>query len=289
MSKRIFFATDIHGSEKCFRKFLNAGKAYNANVLILGGDLSGKILVPLVDVGGSFEGFFLGAKHLIKRNELQDTEKKLRDFGMYPVRVSQREYEELNDNKEKRLELFKELINARLREWLELAATRLKGTGISLYITGGNDDFPEIENILNSSSYAIGAEGRVLDIGGGYSMLSSGYSNQTPWNCPRDISDEELGKKIEEMANTVADFSRCIFNLHVPPYGTPLDKAPLLDKDLKPAMNPTGGYVMTSVGSKAVRMAIESYQPILALHGHIHESRAYVKLGRTLCLNWVLN
>jgi Icc-related predicted phosphoesterase len=43
--------------------------------------------------------------------------------------------------------------------------------------------------------------------------------------------------------------------------------------------------VITGVGSKAVRRAIETYQPILSLHGHIHESRGVATIGRTVCIN----
>jgi hypothetical protein len=42
---------------------------------------------------------------------------------------------------------------------------------------------------------------------------------------------------------------------------------------------------MISVGSKAVRAAIEKYQPLVGLHGHIHESRSAQKIGRTTCIN----
>src|SRR5437773_363579 len=49
---RLYFATDVHGSEKCWRKFLNAGKHYSADVIVLGGDMTGKALVPVINDGG---------------------------------------------------------------------------------------------------------------------------------------------------------------------------------------------------------------------------------------------
>ncbi|MEM2517675.1 MAG: phosphoesterase, partial [Candidatus Bathyarchaeia archaeon] len=71
-----------------------------------------------------------------------------------------------------------------------------------------------------------------------------------------------------------------IFNLHCPPINTLLDIAPKLDKDLKVSLRET-----IAAGSAAVRKAIEKYQPLLGLHGHIHESRGIEKIGRTLCIN----
>jgi Icc-related predicted phosphoesterase len=282
----VFFATDVHGSNKCFKKFLNAAKFYGANQLVLGGDITGKILVPIVeDRSDVYSMYYLGSTQLLKRGELEATEKMLGDSGAYYFRTTKKEYEELNENQNARMELFRQLMKNRIIEWLSLAEERLKGTNIGVYITGGNDDYPEIEDVLKCSQFVIGAEGKVLPFAEDFEILSSGYSNETPWHCPRDITDEQLGEKIEAMIDKVKNLDRCIFNLHVPPYGTPLDKAPELDANLTPVVNPVSGYNMISVGSKSIRKAIETHQPLLGLHGHIHESRAFVRLGRTLCIN----
>jgi len=116
-------------------------------------------------------------------------------------------------------------------------------------------------------------------------MISCGYSNMTPWNCPRDFPEEELNKKISEMTAQVEEMEKCIFNLHCPPFNTMLDQAPKLDKDLNPSVQPGGGLEMAPVGSTAVREAIQKHQPLLGLHGHIHESKGTFKIGRTLCMN----
>ena len=42
---------------------------------------------------------------------------------------------------------------------------------------------------------------------------------------------------------------------------------------------------MMPVGSRAVREFIEQHQPIVSLHGHIHESRGAVRIGRTVAIN----
>jgi Icc-related predicted phosphoesterase len=77
---------------------------------------------------------------------------------------------------------------------------------------------------------------------------------------------------------------RAVFNLHAPPFGTQLDEAPLLDANLQ--VQATLGQVrMVPVGSTAVRDAEQTYQPLLGLHGHIHESSGIRRIGRTVVLN----
>ena len=73
--------------------------------------------------------------------------------------------------------------------------------------------------------------------------------------------------------------------MHVPPYDSGIDSAPELDENMRPKLGPGGQVMITPVGSTAVRKAIESYQPMLSLHGHVHEARGFVKIGKTLCLN----
>jgi Icc-related predicted phosphoesterase len=156
--------------------------------------------------------------------------------------------------------------------------------GVRCFIDAGNDDEPEIVTVLKQASYIEMPEGQVVMIDDEHEMVSSGFANTTPWRAPRDIPDEELEQFIEVMASKVRNPERAIFNLHVPPYATGLDSAPLLDDNLKPVV--AAGEVATGpVGSKAVRAAIERYQPLVSLHGHIHESRAVNKIGRTTCIN----
>ena len=180
--------------------------------------------------------------------------------------------------------LFHEVVFARLREWVEFAETRLEGQPITCYLSPGNDDFWEVDEILATSTKLIVPEGKCLRIDEDHEMVSSGLANLTPFDCPRDLPEEELLARFEQMMAQVEDFEHCVFNLHVPPYASGLDDAPALDKDLKPQIGPQG-VVTAPVGSTAVRTVIEKYQPMLALHGHIHEGRGSAKIGRTLCLN----
>jgi len=286
VKSRIYFTTDIHGSEVCFLKFVASGKFYNANAIILGGDITGKMIVPLVETSdGSYTTNFMGIDHVLKSKEETDKiEKRIRDTGYYPYRTTQKEMEELNADPERVDKLFSNLMNVTLERWLGIVAEKLKGTGIECYIVPGNDDRHEIDPILEKSEYAINPEGKVVEIDPHHEMISSGFANVTPWNCPRDVSEDALRERLEAMTSQVKDMKNAIFCLHCPPYGTELDVAPKLDKDLRPVIQ-RGGITMIHVGSQAVRETIERYQPLLGLHGHIHESKGAYRLGRTLCLN----
>jgi len=244
------------------------------------------MIVPLVEMpDGSYETDFMGIKHNLKgEEELKKMEKRIRNSGYYPYRTTQKEMEDLNSNPEKVDKLFLKLMKETLNRWLDILEERLKGTGIKCYILPGNDDRLEIDEVIAKSDYVINPEGKVVEIDRHHEMISSGYANITPWRCPRDIEEDELKKKIDAMATQVKNMSNAIFCLHCPPYDTELDIAPKLDKDLRPVIQ-RGGIVMIHVGCKAVREAVEQYQPLLALHGHIHESKGASKIGRTLCLN----
>ncbi len=282
---RIFFATDLHGSEKCFRKFLNAPKVYGAKVAIIGGDLTGKAIVPIIvrEDGTEFADY-LGQKVEIKNKDQEENLiKEISDSGYYPIKVSKKEYEELSNDKNKLNEVFLKVMKERLESWVRLAEERLKNSGVTVVINAGNDDALELDSVLDSSSFIVHPEGKVVELDG-YEMISTGYANMTPWHAPRDIPEEELERKIEEMASKVKNMQSAIFNIHPPPYNTGLDMAPKVDENLRPVALP-GTVVMVPVGSVAVRKAIEKHQPMLGLHGHVHESRGAKYLGRTLVVN----
>src|SRR5579862_2236149 len=263
-TKRIFFATDLHGSEKCFLKFLNAGKFYKSNILIMGGDITGKLMIPIIkEPDGSFEATYADSRHVATNGqELELLEKEIRSEGYYPDLTTPEEMSELQRDESKVDAVFKKIMLDNVQRWVSLAEQHLKGTGVSVYITGGNDDLREITPILQSSDYVIDPEEKVVDLDSKHQMLSTGWSNPTPWKTPRECSEEELAAKIEEMTSQIKDFKNCIFNTHVPPIDSGLDIAPKLDQNLKPVVE--GGEMATiPAGSTAVRAAIEKYQPLL--------------------------
>jgi len=280
---KLFYATDIHGSDKCWMKFLNSANFYGVKVLVLGGDLTAKGLVAIVrQPDGTHTTNFRGKEYRVKEgNELETLEKQIRWTGLYTYRTTPDKVTELQ-SEEKRTALINQLGEESLKRWMSIADQRLRGTDVKLYLTGGNDDEYAIDDILKKTESVTYAEERVLQIDDSHEMISTGYGNITPWHCPRDIPEEELGKKIDEMASKVQNMSNCIFNLHVPPFDSRLDDAPELDEKLQIKY---AGTKLVPVGSTAVRKAVEKYQPLLGLHGHIHESKGNCKIGRTLCLN----
>jgi Icc-related predicted phosphoesterase len=281
---KIYFATDIHGSEVCWKKFVNAGRYYDVDVLILGGDITGKGLVYAIEqTDGAYKAMFMGKEFtLTTPNETVEFENKVRMYGFYPYKTNQDELEKLSQSEEKRHAVFLDLMIETIHRWIAFAEQKLKNSNISLYVTAGNDDEFAIDAALKESEVVLHADQKVLSIDEEHEMISSSYSNITPWRCPRDISEDELAKKIASMTCQVKSMKKCIFNLHVPPKDSSLDNAPLLDENLKPV---EAGQRISGVGSAAVRNAIEDHQPLLGLHGHIHESKGFTNIGRTLCMN----
>jgi Icc-related predicted phosphoesterase len=279
---KVFFATDIHGSEICWRKFLNAAAFYQADMVVLGGDVTGKVLVPILDMSGHWEVTFGGQRlRLETRTELDEIQRKIRNRGSYPAVMSTDELDALNEADGSVDRRFTQEMTRGLDRWLDMADGKLRGGDIPCILNGGNDDIWEIDDIIEASPCVSFAESKVLDIGGFY-LASMGWTNPTPWNTFREAPEEVLATKIDSIVSQIPDMGRAVFNFHAPPYGTGLDEAPALDDKLRPIH---GGAVMKPVGSVAVRAAIEKYQPTLSVHGHIHESRGVTKLGRTLSMN----
>ena len=278
---RIFFATDLHGSEMCWRKFLNAAKFYDADVLICGGDMTGKAIVPIVEEDGHFTITMGGQTQTVGPDQVGDVEGQVRRKGYYPLRMSVERLHELDRDPEKRAETFQLVMLEGVQRWMEMAKDKLGGSGVRIFVCPGNDDEMEVDDVVRKSEMIQLGEGQMLEIDG-FSMISTGWSNHTPWNTHREETEEQLGERIEAMAKQVPDPSRAIFNLHCPPFKSGLDEAPAIDADLKLLH---GGRALRPVGSTAVRQAIEKHQPLLSLHGHIHESKGAVKLGKTLSIN----
>jgi uncharacterized protein len=278
---KVFFATDLHGSEMCWRKFLNAGRFYDADILICGGDMTGKAIVPIVQENGNFT-FTLGAeRQTVAAEQVADVEAQIRRKGYYPLRMTVERLHELDQDAGKRAETFQQVMLDGVDRWMGLAAEKLRGTGIRCFVCPGNDDEMDVDDVIRRSDLVELGEGRMVEIGD-FTMISTGWSNATPWKTHREESEEQLAQRIDAMAKQVPDASKAIFNLHCPPFKSGLDEAPAIDADLKLLH---GGRALRPVGSTAVREAIERYQPLISLHGHIHESKGAVKIGKTLSIN----
>jgi len=279
---KIFFCTDIHGSTRCWRKLVSAGDFYKVDTVVLGGDLTGKAVIPIVrQHDGTFTSSFLGRKWVLKdEKELEEQKRLIVDAGMYVFEGTPEDLEGLKNRRDKVDEIFREKVAERIRDWLRIAEVNLKSKKRSIIVAPGNDDQEFIDTVLQESDVIVNAEGKVLELDGRHEMLSSGWSNPTPWHTARECSEEDLKKRIEAMASRIREMKNSIFNLHAPPFGSGLDVAPKLNENLQ-----VDAREMSEVGSAAVLDAIKKYQPLVGLHGHIHEAVGKRQIGRTLCLN----
>jgi uncharacterized protein len=279
---RIFFATDIHGSDVCWRKFLNAGAFHKADVLIMGGDMTGKAMVPIVRSNGGWELTLQEQKQqLTSDDELVAMEKRISDRGYYPIRLERDEVDAWNADQSLVDARFKQEMLGNVERWMALGDERLEGKGIRCIVSPANDDMFEIDPIIAAAKNIELGEANTIALDG-WSLVSTGWANPTPWKTFRELPEDELRARIDGLVEKVADPRRSIFNFHAPPYGSNLDNAPKLDADMKYV---AGGQALVPVGSRAVRDAITAYAPVLSLHGHIHEGRGAVKIGRTLAVN----
>ena len=279
---RIFFATDIHGSDVCWRKFLNAGTFHKADVLVMGGDMTGKAMVPITVGNGSWRVTLQEQEHLLAtEDELTAMEKRIRDRGYYPIRLTPDEFDAWSGDPALVDERFKAEMLGQVERWMALADERLAGKGIRCVVSPANDDMFEIDPIIDAARLVDLGESNLIQLDG-FSMVSTGWANPTPWKTFRELPEDELRARIDALVADVSDRQRAIFNFHAPPYGSNLDNAPKIGGDMRYV---SGGQALIPVGSKAIRDAILEYGPALSLHGHIHEGRGAVKLGRTLAVN----
>jgi uncharacterized protein len=259
---------------------------YQADVALLAGDLTGKAIVPIVRSNGGYSAELLGVRRTARdEGELVALERDIADVGYYSFVTTSDEAERLVGDEAARDELLGRLMSERIEKWMVLATERLADCRVPLYIIPGNDDSFTIDSILGREGYApVNADGRVLDIPGGLQLLSYGWSNETPWKTPREVTEDELYQRLSALADQVRDPRSAVFMIHVPPYDSGLDTAPILDENLRPTVS-AGDVLRGPVGSTAVRRLIEERQPLLGVHGHVHEAAGEYRLGATVCVN----
>jgi uncharacterized protein len=282
---RVYYASDIHGSEGLWRKFLNAAKVYETGVIIMGGDVTGKAVIPLTQRADGYEMELFGRHELLgDEQQVQDAEQRIRANGMYPHRMTPEEVARVSAlSVEEREVWFAEVMLETFDKWMELAEERLKDTDVRCFLMPGNDDPPGVDSSIERAVRVEACDDRIVEFDG-YTMISLGYSNRTPFDSPRELDEDELFRRVDRLAAQVPDHGRSIFNLHVPPYDSTLDTAAELDAELTVVMVGSEPKLIP-VGSTAVRELIERYQPMLSLHGHVHESAAATRIGRTLAIN----
>ncbi len=282
---RLFFATDVHGSERLFRKFLNAARVYSVPILILGGDITGKAIVPCIRQGGTYTCRLMGSDYTASTQaELEEIYRLINYSGFYPRPMEPEEVTRLQNDPAYHEQVFLDTVLSTVKSWLEIAYEKLRGQNVTCYMMAGNDDPPQVAEILSASEVIINADEKCLSLDEDHEMISLGYSNPTPWNTERELSEDQLMEKLATLATAVKSPQNLVANLHAPPYDSRLDTAPELKEDFQ-IHTQMGQPILVPVGSKAVRAFIEQSQPLLGLHGHVHESGGMARIGRTLCIN----
>jgi len=285
----IFYVADIHGSDVCFRKWLNAAGFYGADVLVIGGDLTGKVLLPIYPVDGAGSGWTTTWKEreqrLETRHEVDELVRAAGNEGTYGYVTTRDEVAEIRGSVERERAVFSRLKLAALEQWLDLAAERLTGRSVQAFIMPGNDDPPEIDDLLARSTALHDVQGSVVELAPGISMASRGESTPTPWHTPRELPEADLGDRVRDVVTQLPGSGTTIWNMHMPPHDTGIDRAPLLDDALRIRYDGSGEPTMVPVGSSAIRDLIAERQPTIALHGHIHEGRGRYKIGATTGFN----
>jgi Icc-related predicted phosphoesterase len=280
--------SDLHAANRAYRKLLNAIKmnVYEARVVLIAGDLTGKAIVPLIAQGnGRYHASFLDQQYDVETEaELQELERTISDVGYYPHRTDQDEIAALQADPDLMHDLFHRKMIERVGEWVALAEERIGQSGVQFYMMPGNDDDFGIDEQIAHSSYVINPVGRTIQLDEYHELISFDYANPTPWQTPREWSEEEYYNRIKERAASLRDVRRAVFMIHVPPYDSGLDTAPELDKNLRPKVT-MGDVLRIPVGSTGVRRALQDLQPMVSIHGHVHEAPGQSKIGRTVCFN----
>jgi uncharacterized protein len=279
---RVFFATDVHGSDRCFRKFLAAAESYEADVLVLGGDIAGKGLVPVHLDNGNLIAKVRGEQVTTPRGDEERLRAEINRMGYYTVITDEKDIERLENDPPYLVTAFQNAIIEQIEDWCRLAEERL-APKVRCIITPGNDDPKAIDSVLRSTPRIESPEGELCDLGP-VLMASCGDVTPTPWNTEREFPEEVLARRLEAILDPAPAGRKLVVNFHCPPYGSGLDFAAELDPQLRPVIR-GGRPSIVPVGSHAVREVIKRYGPVVGLHGHIHESRGAQKIGSAMCLN----
>ncbi len=283
---RLLFASDLHGSNAFFRKLMSAAIQYQAGIIVVGGDVTGKAMIPIIHQGkGRYEGYLFNVKEEPSTpEELERFKQRISTVGFYPIVLEQDEAEDLEAHPDRMAQRFEQEMIARIREWLTEYEEKLATKGIALYFMPGNDDPYVIDSVIAEFQHVHNPDGRVLWLDEYHEFAGISNANMTPWKCARDVGEEVLAGRLEELAGQLQYPERAVLAIHVPPYNSQIDVCPELDENLK--IKTMGGQVlMKPVGSISVRRFIERVQPMLTLHGHIHEAAGHVRIGRTLAIN----
>jgi Icc-related predicted phosphoesterase len=267
-----------------WRKFLNSAKIFDLDALVISGDMTGKLIIPIyIHSDGTYKSTLFGNERVLTESELPEYEKEIRKLSYLPYRTTAEEAAKMDQNEDLKEKVFEGLQIQVIAEWLKLVPQKVPSK-CRVILTPGNDDVLAIDDAIRADKNVTYGEEEVVSLDEEHEVACCGWSTPTPWHTPRECSEEVLLEKLERTVSKVRNLETAVFCFHCPPYDSQIDSAPKLKEDLSPVYA-HGRPLMIPVGSKSVRAVIEKYQPLISLHGHIHESSGFVKIGRTQCLN----
>ena len=282
---RLLFVTDPHGSSAVLSKSLEEAVKRRVDMLILSGDLEGKYLLFLEERGDKlcWEDPVNGSPRTDPKERLPQVLAEIARCGAYGVVVPRG----FDVNREPREELDQRLRTeaaSRMLEWVNTLDAWTRETGILVCMMAGNDDPPEFDDIIRDASQILFIDEMVIETRG-YRIAGISQVPPSPWHTPRELSEQELGGRLERLVELGNKDLPLILVAHTPPYSCGLDNAPLLDENRRQIV--LGGVMQTGpVGSRSLRSFLEARPDIpLALHGHVHESPGWARLSSTLCIN----
>jgi Icc-related predicted phosphoesterase len=267
-----------------WRKFLNSAKIFDLDALVISGDMTGKLIIPIyVQPDGRYKSTLFGEERILTEGELPEYEKEIRKLSYLPYRTNAEEAARMDQDEDLKEKVFEGLQIQVIAEWLKLVPQKVPSK-CRVILTPGNDDVLAIDDAIRADKNVTYGEEEVVSLDEEHEVACCGWSTPTPWHTPRECSEEVLLEKLERTISKIKNFETAVFCFHCPPYDSQIDSAPKLKEDLSPVYA-HGRPLMIPVGSKSVRVVIEKYQPLISLHGHIHESSGFVRIGRTQCVN----
>ena len=161
----LYYASDVHGWDQCWRKFLGAGRFYQVNALLMGGDLTGKAVVP-----DPARRRWL-VLHRVPRRDPQRQRRggPVRAHGGDPPqrhvpvgRDRRRDRTPARADPAARAELLERVMLDELRRWVVLADERMPPLGIEVFAMAGNDDPWSCDSVLESAEHLVSCDLRVV-------------------------------------------------------------------------------------------------------------------------------
>jgi Icc-related predicted phosphoesterase len=280
---KIFFATDVHGSELCFQKFLRAADFYNADLLFFGGDYSSKdVLLFSQDATTVLE--YRGTvikKKFERQSEVLEYISLSRGSG---VSVEEVDQNTINDPDNTKInQAYERALRKKLESWVEMAKVSYGKYGIPIFVIPGNDDLQFTDEYFQQPPFQFVHRKHVL-LDCGVNVLGWGGSNRTPWNTAREYDETDILQQLNEAVRYPLAGTASILFAHPPPYNSGLDLAPEVGENFQLKLT-LGSPHKAPIGSRAVRQFVEAHQPMVGLFGHVHEGRGYHKIGNTTCIN----